>query len=557
MLWRSRSSRSCPDRLITMLERLEVRHLALLDEVVVEFGPGLSVLTGETGAGKSLLVEALGLLLGGSAQGLQGPGGALLVTAWIDGRSFSRRVQSGRSAARLEGEVVSMAELIAELEGRLALYTQHAALGLIGRRSQRAILDALLPPQVLADYREAYERWKELQSQYERLRQEARRREERMDALRFQISEIRSARLDPQEPERLDEELRRLRHAEVLRERVHEALEGLSGEYGALIGLAQAERGLRAALRYDERLAPFLSELEASQATLQALVREFEDYLEALDADPQKLEALEARRALLDRLDRKYGPGILEVLAHAARAEAELASLIGLEDRLEALAHELEEAIWKRDQTAQALRRHREAVAQQLAPQVEEEIRGLGIPEGRFGVRLLPLETPSLEGTEEVEFLFASSPKLPLTPLDRSASGGELSRVMLALALLTGAEAQTVVFDEIDAGLGGEATWEVALRLARLARHRQVFVVTHLAQIAAQADQHYRVVKDAQGIRVERVEGEARVFELARMLSGNYSEAALEHARELLRLGQQPVDSVSHVLNRQGRQEES
>ncbi len=518
-----------------MLERLEVQNLAVLERAVLEFGPGLTVLTGETGAGKSVLVDALSLLLGEKAEGMLRPGAeTLLVTAFFDGKSLSRKVAAGRSTSRIEGEVVSLKELSDEASRHLAIHAQHAALALFSRKAQRSLLDSQIERGLVEQYRQAYVAFQALLSETERLEAAARERERKMDILRFQIREIEQARLAVGEGEQLRQEAERLRHLETLRERVSSAMAALSGEGDALGLVTLAAREIRAAGRFDAGLTHLGQDLEAALDTLRAVNRELEDYLEALEADPQRLEEVEARLALIERLERKYGEGIPAILEFAEVSRRELNELEGAEDRLSEL-HTLRESAWKILLAAgERLSEARARAAEGLSQKASEEIRALGMPAARFKVGLLPLEKPGPEGLEEVQLLFSANPGLPEAPLERAASGGELSRVMLALALLTGAEADTVVFDEVDAGVGGEAAWQVADRLARLAGQRQVLVVTHLPQIAARAKTHYRVVKTGQTVLVQRVEDEERVRELARMLSGSYSEAALGHARELL-----------------------
>lgn len=520
-----------------MLERLEVHNLAVLEQGVLELGPGLTVLTGETGAGKSVLVDALSLLLGEKPEGMIRAGAdTLLVTAFFDGRSLSRRVSGGRSTPRIEGEVVSLKELTEEAGKHLAIHAQHAALSLSSRRAQRALLDSLLEPHLLAEYRAAYARHQDLVREIERLEAAARERERKLDVLRFQLGEIEGARLVVGEREQLEGEAERLRHLETLRERASAAAAALMGDADGLGAVGTAQRELKAGGRYDPQLESLSRDLEVALDALKAVARELEDYLESLEADPGRLEELEARLALIERLERKYGQGIPAVLEFAENARAELRELEGAENRLAELGSE-REAAWKHLlESGQALSAARRQAAALLSEQANREIQGLGMPSARFSVGLNGLPEPGPEGLEEVQLLFSANPGIPEAPLEKAASGGELSRVMLALALLTGSEAETVVFDEVDAGIGGEAAWAVAERLARLAEHRQVLVVTHLPQIAARAQTHYRVVKEGSQVHIQRVHHDERVRELARMLSGSYSEAALKHARELLSL---------------------
>ncbi|GLV48668.1 DNA repair protein RecN [Thermus sp. LT1-2-5] len=520
-----------------MLVRLEVRNLAAIREATLELSPGLNVLTGETGAGKSLLVDALALLLGERAEGLIGPyGDSLLVTAFFQGeeeRVLSRRV-GARSTPRIDGEVVSLKELQEEAERWLSLHVQHAALALLSPKRQRELLDALLPSHPLQAYREAYARYQTLLGEKRALEEALRAKSEREDLLRFQLREIQAAKPRPGEDLELEEEARRLRHLETLRERAGRAYAFLAEE--GLSPLEGAVRELRQGGRYDPDLEALARDLETALEGAEAVARELEGYLEGLEADPGRLAQLEERLALLERLKRKYGPTLEDVLAHGERAEAELATLEGGEARLQDLEQALEaaeEALWR---AGEALGEARREAAKGLEEAMAEELAALGLPQARFQVAFTPLPEPGPFGLEEVAFRFAASPHLPLSPLS-AASGGELSRIALALALLTGAEAPTVVFDEMDAGVGGETAWKLAERLARLGEKRQVLVVTHLPQVAARAHRHLKVVKEGSEVRVEVLQGEARVRELARLLSGQYTEAALSHARLLLEAG--------------------
>lgn len=518
-----------------MLERLEVHNLAVLEEIGLQFGPGLTVMTGETGAGKSVLVDALSLLLGERAEGMLRPGSeALLVTAWLGGRVVSRRVAGGRSTPRLEGEVVSLRELAEATAQHLSIHAQHAALSLTGRRAQRLLLDALLDGNTLSTYRQAYAHLQALEAERQQLEQTTRERERRLDTLAFQVQEITAAQLEVGQEVQLQAEAERLRHLETLRERVGRAAGLLQGEGTATQQTAAAVRELRLAARHDPHLEALAPDLQAALDGLVAVARELEDYLETLEADPRRLGTIEDRLALIERLSRKYGSSEAEILAYAAAAQRELHQLQGADTRLAELLPQLEQAQATLLDLGTQLTQQRQLAAQQLAQQITHEVRALGMPSARFSVGLSPLAAPAPDGLEEVQFLFSANPGLPEAPLEKAASGGELSRVMLALALYTGSEAHTVVFDEVDAGIGGEAAWAVADRLARLAQTRQVLVVTHLAQIAARAQQHFRVTKDQGTVSIQLVSGNDRVRELARMLSGSYSDTALQHARELL-----------------------
>jgi len=518
-----------------MLEALEVQNLAVIESASLELAPGLNVLTGETGAGKSLLVDALALLLGAKADpGMIRPGAeAALVTAWIDGTPYSRRIGS-RSTPRIAGEVVTLGELAEAVGEKVALYAQHAAQTLTRREAQRRMLDALVPGELLKAYREAYARHRRLAEELDRLKAAAREREQRLDLLRFQVREIAEAGLAPGEEEDLLAERERLRHLDLLRERLAEAAELLAGEADAVGAVGRAASAVEAAARHDPELKPLAQELENAEEALSALAREIEDRLYSLEADPERLAEVEARLAQIERLKRKYGDSVEAVLAYKEAAERELSELESAEDRIAELMAAKSEAEAELNARGQELSEARRRAKARLEAGVAEELRALGMPGAKLAVELVPLPEPGPFGLEEVRFLLQANPGLPPAPLEKAASGGELSRTLLALLLSSGLKTETVVLDEIDAGVGGEAARALAERLARLAERQQVIVVTHLPQIAARAERHYRVQKKKGRAVAERVEGEARVRELARMLSGGYEPEALAHARALL-----------------------
>jgi len=525
-------------RIKGMLERLEVKNLATIAAAELELPPGLTVISGETGTGKSILVGALGLLLGAKADpGLIRPGAeALLVTAWFDGRAYSRRVTRGRSIPRIDGEVVTLAELAEALENKLTIHTQHAALAL-GRRSRhREMLDRLVAEEVTEGYRNAYRRWRELEDEYARLSEKMAERERVLDLLRFQLEEIEAVNPRPDELAELEEEARQLGHVDDILRHLGAALELLNqGEENALDLAGGALREAQAAAQLSGALGQLAQDLDGAVEALAAVAREIESFASSLEADPERLEEVQSRLAALQRLARKYGGDLPGVLEFAAGLRQQIAELEDAEFRLEELENELAEAHDELRQRAGELRRAREAAAAELGPLVESELRQLGMPEARFAVEISPLEEPQSHGADEVRFLFTASNDLQPAPVEKAASGGELSRIMLALALHTGADAPTLVFDEVDVGIGGEVAGRVAERLGRLAAGRQVLVVTHLAQIAARASTHFRVARRGQGAVLELLSGEERVRELARMLSGSYTETAMEHARELLK----------------------
>ncbi|MER3603622.1 MAG: DNA repair protein RecN, partial [Thermus sp.] len=371
-----------------MLRRLEVQNLAVIREAALDLAPGLNVLTGETGAGKSLLVDALALLLG---ERLEGPLQSTLITAFFqkDGveRILSRRI-GARSTPRIDGEVVTLRELAEEAERWIALHAQHAALALLSAKRQERLLDALLDPGLLLAYKEAYARREALLREKADLLERAKAREERLDFLRFQLKELEEARIRPEEDEALFEAAARLRHAGSLREKGERARAQLEK---ALSALGLAARELEGASRLDAGLRPLAEEAEEAEARTRALLDEVEAYLEALELDPREMERVEARLALLERLKRKYGPTLAEVLAHRKRLEEEMQALEASEERLWELEQALKGAEKALFQAGEALKEAREKAARWLSQRATEEIRTLGMPEARFQVALSPL----------------------------------------------------------------------------------------------------------------------------------------------------------------------
>ncbi|WP_135227584.1 DNA repair protein RecN [Deinococcus fonticola] len=523
------------------LSQLEVRNLATIPELTLHLGEGFCAFTGETGAGKSIIVDALGLLLGGRANSDLIRTGAddLLVTGFWGEESASRRVSAaGRGNARLDGEVVSVRELQEWAQGRLTIHWQHSAVSLLSPANQRALLDRRVAQEAQA-YAAAFTAWREADTRLETLRANERERARQLDLLRFQSQEIAEVAPQPGEEEPLNAELTRLANLHTIASAAAGGLDLLSdGDMNASALLAEAIRALNSGAKYDENTGQLQNELREALEAVQAVVSELRDTAEQSAPDPEQLATVEARLAALNKLRHKYGPTLEDVLEFHAKVEEELSSLEKdeqdagtLQDEVEALHAELLKVGARLDQA-------REREAGPLAGQLLAVIRELGMPHARMEFRLSSTPSPTAHGLSDVTLLFNANPGEALAGLADVASGGELSRVMLAISTVLGADTPCVVFDEVDAGIGGTAAQAVAAQLARLAEERQVLVVTHLAQIAARAHHHFKVEKGVEnGRTVSRVRllGEAeRLDEIARMLSGNTSEAALTHARELL-----------------------
>ncbi len=537
-----------------MLVALELLDFAIIDALQVTFAPGLNVLTGETGAGKSIVVDALTLLLGGRAEARvvrSGAQSALVqgffgVEIGLDEDAadiLTRRVQaSGRSSARLGGELVTIAELAETGAAQLAIHGQHASQTLLSNSEQRRLLDTLLDEQAqktLHEVGERYRRLTQVTKELNELQGALRERARQLDVLQFQVAEIAAANPVPGEEETLRAELAAHRHAERILQGSAGALERLSeGEPNVLALLAEAVTSLEGAGRYHETPAALAAELRGALESVQATSAEVESFLADFGGDPQQQGRLEQRLVQLETLKLKYGGSVAEILKFYTDAEAELNRLQNAEVDLERLQGEQAGLNAELTELTGLLTQARQTVALKLAEAVTQELRPLGLTHAQFEVRLGALPEPAATGRDKVTFFLSTNLGEPPAPLSAVASGGELSRVMLALNVVTGSQQPTLVFDEVDAGLGGETARTVGGLLRRLAEHHQVLVVTHLPQVAAFADAHFKVEKREQAgrtvTRVTRLEGTAREAELARMLSGAKTKTALAHARELL-----------------------
>ena len=537
-----------------MVEALELHNFALVDKLTIELSPGLNVFSGETGAGKSILMNALALLIGERANTSlirEGRDNAL-IQGFFSSTAFSsasrRLTASGRSTARIDGEVVTVTELAARGRQLVAIHGQHAFQSLLDGDQQRRHLDRLLPATArrrLEEYRATYITLQKVIKSQQDLEVAGRERVRKLDVLRYQCNDIDAADLRPQEETDLLKEVRRLRHAEKLLEGSVTSLDLLGGEEDSVLGrIAEALRRLDGISHYDDKLAVLGRELREALDSIQAITEELQSYLDGIELEPVRLEAVEGRLATIDALKRKYGDSIAAILAYRDRAAAELTQLEGIEEKLGDLEQQARRLAGALANSGAKVREARKQAAKRLALDVSGQLTRLGMPEARFQVELRELAEPSRHGLETVTFLFSANPGERLAPLAEVASGGELSRVMLGLNVVAGSEIPTLAFDEIDAGIGGRAAVAVGGLLKQLAAHHQILVVTHLPQVAAYADTQFFVEKGEQNsrivTRVTRLETQGRERELARMLSGTVTEASLRNARELLSEAQAP-----------------
>lgn len=535
-----------------MLEELHVRNLALIEEAWLEFGPGMTALTGETGAGKTALLGALKLLLGERADSGFVRAGAS--ETLVEGRFASageevvvkRRVSAdGRSRCAIDGEMATVGALAEQVGPLVDLHGQHdhQALLVVGKHAgylNRYAGEAAA--RALSAYRDAREAFRAATEERDAL--EARLAEARgnADHLRFIIDDI--ARVDPvpDEDALIEARLPAFTHAEKLAQAVGEAVQLLRADGAATDRMAMAEAALAKVAGIDsalDGLAERVAEVSAMADDIGADLREYRDRIED---DPASLDALQARMGELHGVMRKYGPALADVLRVREEAERALADSDAGEELLGAAQEAVAAARAVLQAAGSALDDARRAAAPRFVAELSDAARDLAMQGADFEIALseLPFESWTADGASRVEFLFSPSTGHPPRSLARIASGGELSRVMLALkGVLGGADTvETLVFDEIDAGVGGATAHAVGRRLATLAATHQVIVVTHLAQVAAYADAQLVVRKSETGgtgaTTVERVEAHDRVGEIARMLSGNESATSLAHARELL-----------------------
>jgi DNA repair protein RecN (Recombination protein N) len=558
-----------------VLRELRIENLLLIERAELRLGEGLNAITGETGAGKTVLAHSLDLLMGGKAKAqIVRPGAE---EAWVEGVFdlpeglleepeltelaerlpegadevvVGRRVSAGgRTSAFVAGRAATAADLQLLGSRLLAFYGQHEHRKLTIASAQMEVLDGFAGPEHLETrrlYREAHRECARLAAELAGLREAEGSRERDLDLYRYELVEIDEVAPDPEEREAVAAERERLRHAEGLKGAAGGAHAGLAGAEedggGAVAALAQAESLLQGVAGLDPRLDAIAGRVAALGVELADLGSELRDYAEGLEADPAALLAIEERLEAIDRLERKHGGSVESVLAHAERCRAEIARLEGAEVRGAEAEAALAAAEARRAELGERLSDGRAAAAVPLEERVAADLEGLAMAGAKLEVALGPHpDGYGPGGRETVELRLAPNPGIEAAPLRDAASGGELSRVMLALSGFgQGASAGTVVFDEIDAGIGGNTARAVGERLKALGEGRQVVCITHLPQVASLAGTHFRLEKEVDAgaavARVERLQGEGVVEEIRRMLGGEEAdEAATRHARELLK----------------------
>lgn len=577
-----------------MLQELHIRNFALIDEIRLYFDSGLNVLTGETGAGKSILIDALGLVLGGRASTdmvRQGTDKSIIEALfvlnphhgvgtfleeqgieWEDGTLVIVRevTSAGKTVCRVNGRIITV-QALRQIGSRLAdLAGQHEHQSLLRTEEHLAMLDAFGGDEVKrlqTLVSNTYEKYKTVKQTLEQAAMGEQERIQRIDMLRFQLEEIQSLGLKPGEDEQLEEERRKLSHAEKLFSTTASAYESLYqgfSKQGSIIEiLHKISSDLDSLLRYDSNLSSIVEMVKSSAYQLEETAHELRSYRDAVEFNPERLQEAEERLAALNRLRRKYGDNVAEILAYAERIRSELHDLVHHEDNLTRLQQELAQLEQQLAREAVQLSNKRKSLANRLSKKIVEELSTLMMPRTRFQIDFqvqreekgILLEDERVHvnetGIDRVEFLFSPNEGEPLRPLAKIASGGELSRTLLALkSVLSGEGVDTLVFDEVDTGISGRAAQAVAEKMSIVSHENQVICVTHLPQVACMADSHFLIAKKQSKGRSQttltKLSEIDRIEELARMLSGaELTETTRKHAQEMLIQARELKNKVS------------
>lgn len=550
-----------------MLTELFIKNFAIIDTVRIELERGLNVLTGETGAGKSIIVDALGLVLGDRAQGHFVKAGAreTSVEAAFDvtsnpaleniGVDLSdgikiRRIlgSSGKSRSYVNDSMVNIQTLVETGSFLVDVHSQHEHQSLMAREKQMNLLNSFGKLESdLKIYGGLLKTFNELMAEKNTLSKNLHERSQRIDMLTFQVAEIDAASLNAGEKETLQHEQKFLANLGAIKELSEAGYTLVNSADGSISDQAARLFGYLTQLkRYDERfdeVVRMASEIQSYASEISLMLRRYKD---EIDFTPHRLDEVEGRLDLIRKLERKYGDGTDAILAYKEEARRELDRLLNVEEKLDSLDAGIKDAEGRLQDAALRISEKRTQTALRLSDDVNAALKELSFKNARFEISLIVNRNEdgslkySHDGVDAIEFLFSANPGEPVRPLQKVASGGELSRVMLALktCLAEVDDVPVLIFDEVDAGIGGETGTVVAEKLKNLSTRRQVLCITHLPQIASRADNHLRVIKNVEGqsveIKVERLSEEERQRELARMLGGSVTDISLQHARELL-----------------------
>ena len=568
-----------------MLKTLSVWNFALLENVNVEFKEGLNILTGETGAGKSILIDALGVVLGSRAniQYIRTGCEELKVEATFlvdlqdkvtkvlseldieldDGTLIITRkiTKTGKNSIIVNGSHVTLASLKKIGNALIDIHGQNENLALLKEDSPYNLIDnsSAEISVVLNDYQKLYRLWLAQKKALEDKKRSASDNEQRLDMLRWQENEIAEAKLSIGEDEDLEIKIRRLSNAEKIAQNVEEACSLMYGdeEANVLTYLARVEKNLDDVLRYDKTLDGTRKMLEEATITLHEVFTEIRNYGDQFDFSPGRLDELQERLEIIHRLKKKYGATIEEILERYDRIKQELSSIENFDSDIEAIEQRILKVKAQAEKRAVSLTKARQKSANKLSTAIEKELRQLGMKKAKFIIAVNPVEELSLNGNDEVDMLFSANTGEELQSLSKVASGGELSRLALAIKTIDadrGDSAATMVFDEIDTGLGGVTANAVAECIAKVAKYKQVLCITHLAQIACMADVHIsiekQVTEDRTVTQVSQLSNDDRIREIARMASGeDESPASMENAKEMINSAVKKKRMMSLILN--------
>jgi len=569
-----------------MLKTLTVWNFALLEHVQVNFGAGLNILTGETGAGKSILIDALGGILGQrlsgdmirtgcdwlrieavfsfeevpaelleflESQAIDAGEGQVIVTRQL--------TKGGRGMVLVNGCHVTLTVLKQLGTLLVDIHGQNENLALLKEASQFSLVDSFLPEvqASLKDYRQLYDEWHACQQKCKEKEQAARENAQRLDMLRWQDKEISEAQLKEGEDEELEAEIRKLSHAEKIATHAEEAYGlfeggGKSG-LGIMAAISMVKKHLADISRYDDSLANAHGIVEEAEISLQEAAYELRDYGESLDYSPARLDKLQSRMDHIDKLCRKYGATVAEVLAHQQKVQQELADIENYDDDMAALKEQLANLHGEMEQKASALTGLRQQSAGALSKAIGEQLLSLGMPKAVFRIEIGAAGKFTASGADTVAMFFSANPGEAEKPLQKVASGGELSRIALAIKAVAASRDRAIgsmVFDEIDTGIGGRTAQMVAERIALVANFKQVLCITHLPQIACMADQHLYIAKSSVGqstvTQVRPLSEHERVREIARMASGaDLTTASLDNAREMVSHARMKKQQFAHT----------
>lgn len=553
-----------------MLKTLTVWNFALLEQVEIEFDAGLNILTGETGAGKSILIDALGAVLGHRLSGdvirtgcewsrveaIFDIAGEEKLHAFLreqaiadedDALIVTRQLTvKGKNVILVNGCHVTLAVLRKIGEYLADIHGQNENLALLKAENQFHLLDGSRPEstRLAAAYGAAFTAWQEAAAALSAKEEQARDIADRLDMLRWQVQEIESAQLTEKEDEGLEAEIKRLSNAERITESIEEArvlLDGDDNQDGVLGALARVRAALETVARYDDDVSSSLPMLEDAVCQLQEVAHTVRGYRDGLEFDPARLDALQSRLDTIDKLCRKYGGSLTAVMAHQEKITAELADMETYDSDIALLRTAEAEAQKRAKATAAALSQSRQEAAAELSARISERLASLGMPDARLTLKVSPAEMTA-RGADALDILFLANVGEEEKPLAKIASGGELSRIALAIKSVAAAGDSSVgsmVFDEIDTGIGGKTAQMVAECIAAVASRKQVLCITHLPQIACMADGHFYLSKASEKgkttTNVRRLTATEQVKEIARMASGmDVSAASLDNAREMI-----------------------